>query len=46
MPLPLKQDGINGADYHYSVFQKTPDWIQMAKDNGILLNAWRVNTKP
>lgn len=23
MPLQLKQDGINGADYHYSVFQKT-----------------------
>lgn len=44
-PLQLKQDGINGADYHYSVFHKNPDWIQMAKDNGILLNAWTVNDK-
>ena len=44
-PLQLKQDCINGADYHYSVFQKNPDWIQMAKDNGILLNAWTVNDK-
>ena len=42
-PQELKQDGINGADYHYSVFQKNPGWVQMAKDNGILLNAWTVN---
>jgi glycerophosphoryl diester phosphodiesterase len=42
-PEQLKQDGIKGADYHYSVFQKHPEWIQSAKENGIDLNAWTVN---
>ncbi|HTN36303.1 MAG TPA: family 16 glycosylhydrolase [Arachidicoccus sp.] len=42
-PETLKKDGISGADYHYSVFQKHPDWIQSAKKLGIILNAWTVN---
>jgi len=42
-PEQLKQDGIQGADYHYSVFQKHPDWIESAKKNNITLNAWTVN---
>jgi beta-glucanase (GH16 family)/glycerophosphoryl diester phosphodiesterase len=42
-PEQLKQDGIKGADYHYSVFQKHPEWIQSAKENNIELNAWTVN---
>ena len=42
-PEQLKQDGIKGADYHYSVFQKHPEWIQSAKENNIDLNAWTVN---
>lgn len=42
-PAVLKADGINGADYHYSVFQKHPDWIGKAKEKGILLNGWTVN---
>lgn len=42
-PLELKQAGIKGADYHYSVFQKNPHWIQMAKENNIDLNVWTVN---
>lgn len=42
-PVQLKEDGIMGADYHYSVFQKHPEWIRMAKENGIALNAWTVN---
>ncbi len=42
-PEQLKQDGIKGADYHYSVFQKHPEWIQAAKENKIDLNAWTVN---
>lgn len=45
-PADLKKDGIAGADYHYSVFQKNPQWIQEAKDNGIILNAWTVNETP
>jgi beta-glucanase (GH16 family)/glycerophosphoryl diester phosphodiesterase len=42
-PAELKQDGVRGADYHFSVFQKNPDWIQQAKQQQILLNAWTVN---
>ena len=39
----MKKDGIKGADYHFSVFQKYPEWIQSAKKNKIDLNAWTVN---
>jgi glycerophosphoryl diester phosphodiesterase len=42
-PLELKQDGIDGADYNYTVFQKNPGWIQMAHNAGIVLNAWTAN---
>ena len=42
-PEQLKADGISGADYHYSVFQKHPEWIEGAKKNGLVLNAWTVN---
>lgn len=42
-PATLKADGISGADYHYSVFQKHPDWIREAKDKSIMLNAWTVD---
>lgn len=42
-PLQLKADGIKGADYHFSVFQKHPEWISSAKENNIILNAWTVN---
>ncbi|MDD2792074.1 MAG: family 16 glycosylhydrolase [Sediminibacterium sp.] len=42
-PEQLKADGITGADYHYSVFKKYPEWITAAKKLGIALNAWTVN---
>ena len=42
-PKEVKADNINGVDYHYSVFRKHPEWIQEAKDNKIILNAWTVN---
>jgi glycerophosphoryl diester phosphodiesterase len=42
-PEQLKADGISGADYHFSVFQKNPQWISSAQKNGIILNAWTVN---
>ncbi|MES2776367.1 MAG: glycerophosphodiester phosphodiesterase family protein [Bacteroidota bacterium] len=42
-PEQLKADGITGADYHFSVFKKNPEWIATAKKNGITLNAWTVN---
>lgn len=42
-PDQLKEDGITGADYYYTVFKEHPDWIAGAKKNGITLNAWTVN---
>ena len=42
-PAVLKADGINGADYHYSVFKKNVSWIKEAKKNNIQLNAWTVD---
>ena len=44
-PEKLKQDGISGADYHFSVFRKNPTWIESAKQQGIVLNAWTVNER-
>jgi glycerophosphoryl diester phosphodiesterase len=42
-PEQLKKDGITGADYHFSVFRKNPEWIASAKKLGVVLNAWTVN---
>ncbi len=42
-PEALRADGIQGLDYHFSVFQKHPEWVAQAKTNGIALNAWTVN---
>lgn len=42
-PEELKTAGVAGADYHFSVFKKNPDWIDRAKKNGIILNVWTVN---
>lgn len=38
----LKADGFD-ADYHFSTFQKNPDWIKNARALGIVVNAWTVN---
>lgn len=42
-PEELKTDKISGADNHVSVFQQKPEWIEQAKKNKIVLNAWTVN---
>lgn len=42
-PDELLKDGIVGLDYHYSVYQKHPEWIEIAKKNKMILNAWTVN---
>lgn len=44
-PEKVKVDGITGLDYHYSVFQKN-NWFESAKQLGLTLNAWTVNTVP
>ena len=43
-PQELKNDGITGLDYHLNVFKKNPHWITSAKEFGLTLNAWTVNT--
>lgn len=42
-PEQLKQDGIDGLDYHFNAFKKNPDWISEAKTKKLTLNAWTVN---
>jgi glycerophosphoryl diester phosphodiesterase len=42
-PDQVKADGMGGIDYHYSAFSKHPEWIESAKKNGLVLNAWTVN---
>jgi glycerophosphoryl diester phosphodiesterase len=42
-PEKLKSDGITGADYHFSVFQKDEKWIENAQKIGIKTNSWTVN---
>lgn len=43
-PSDIKNAGIDGLDYHYSVFlDKHPDWISEAKKLGLITNVWTVN---
>lgn len=37
--------GINGIDYHYSAFQKNPEWVKQAHNNKMSVNVWTVNKK-
>lgn len=43
-PEQIKEAGLDGIDYHYSVFlEKHPDWISEAKKLGLITNVWTVN---
>lgn len=42
-PAELHADGVDGLDYHFSVFKKKPEWITEAKSLKMSLNAWTVN---
>lgn len=42
-PLLVKNAGLTGIDYHYSVFQKHPEYFEEAKKLGLKTNAWTVN---
>jgi len=44
-PSEVKKAGYNGIDYHFSVFDKHPDWIAEAKKEGVSINVWTVNKK-
>lgn len=42
-PQQIKDEGLDGLDYHYSVFEKNPAWISEAKSLGLITNSWTVN---
>ncbi len=42
-PEQIKNEGLDGIDYHYSIFQKNPTWISEAKALGLITNSWTVN---
>ncbi|MEG0761791.1 MAG: glycerophosphodiester phosphodiesterase family protein [Chryseobacterium sp.] len=42
-PQQIKELGLDGIDYHYSVFAKNPTWISEAKALGLITNSWTVN---
>lgn len=44
-PAEVHADGINGIDYHLSVFKKYPDWVKEAHDLGMSVNVWTVNNE-
>lgn len=43
-PLEVKNEGLDGIDYHYSIFEKNPTWIAEAKTLGLITNSWTVNS--
>ena len=42
-PRQAKDMGLTGIDYHYSFYDKNPDWIPQAKSLGIEVNVWTVD---
>lgn len=42
-PEQLKKDGISGLNYLVYKIRRKSDWIQWAKNNDVLLNAWTAN---
>lgn len=42
-PAEIKEAGISGIDYHFSVYKQHPEWLEQARQNGLILNAWTVN---
>lgn len=42
-PKEVFDRGVNGIDYHYSIFQKHPEWVKEAHDLGMSVNCWTVN---
>ena len=42
-PAELKKMGIDGIDYHHSVFLSRPEWVVEAHNLGMKVNVWTVD---
>lgn len=42
-PDQIKNAGVSGIDYHFSVFQKNPQYLTRSHELGLVTNAWTVN---
>jgi glycerophosphoryl diester phosphodiesterase len=42
-PKELKELGMSGLDYHYSLLLQKPEFVEEAKAAGISVNVWTVN---
>lgn len=42
-PEEIKQAGLDGIDYHYSVFQQHPGYLSQSKKLGVITNVWTVD---
>lgn len=42
-PDEIVDEGINGLDYHYSVFFEHNDWLDKAREYGMTTNIWTVD---
>ncbi|MGL5272008.1 MAG: glycerophosphodiester phosphodiesterase [Phocaeicola sp.] len=42
-PVQVKEKGMSGIDFHYSLFYKNSEWIKEAHSIGLTVNVWTVN---
>jgi glycerophosphoryl diester phosphodiesterase len=44
-PKVVFEDNLDGINFHYSVYQKQPDYIKEAKNLNLKVNSWTVNNE-
>lgn len=43
-PQDIKDVGLTGIDYNSQVLKKHPEWLQQARELGLITNVWTVNS--